>query len=183
MAVLKELERGARSWAGSGPSPARTLLTAAGVGGVTGVRSMAGPALLGHGMERPGRLARLLIPRQDGPLERALTSDAAARLLPMLAVGEMIADKLPWIPPRTEPLPLLGRALLGAMAGAVIGRRAGTGALLPAAVGAVAAVAVASLATALRQRADEMGVSGTALGLLEDGAVMAAGAALASSLE
>ncbi|HUH13130.1 MAG TPA: hypothetical protein VMK65_08465, partial [Longimicrobiales bacterium] len=147
------------------------------------IRSMAGPALLGRGLERPGRLERLLLGRDSGPLERALTSEVAARVLPLLAAGEMIADKLPWIPARTDPLPLLGRAALGAMAGAVVGRRAGSGTLLPAAMGAAAAVAVASMATALRRRADEMGVPDMALGLLEDGAVLAAGAALANALE
>ena len=160
---------------------ASTLLLAAGVGALTGVRSMAGPALLGYALEPRGRLQRLF-GRGDGPMERALTSEVAARLLPLLAAGEMVADKLPWIPARTSPLPLVGRGVLGALAGAVVGRRAGRGTLLPAAAGAVAALAMAALATALRDHADDLGVPSTVLGLLEDAVVVAAGASLSEAL-
>ena len=54
--------------------------------------------------------------------------------LALAAVGEVIGDKLPTTPSRLAPLPLGGRAISGAIVGAVMARRAAlsvpTGALL-----------------------------------------------------
>ncbi|WP_354698712.1 hypothetical protein DSM112329_04402 [Paraconexibacter sp. AEG42_29] len=61
----------------------------------------------------------------------------AAKVLPALAAGELVGDKLPFTPPRTDPPPLLARALSG---GLLSFRRAGAqGALVGAAVAVVAA--------------------------------------------
>src|SRR5947208_1700039 len=57
------------------------------------------------------------------------------------ALGELVADKLPRTPSRLEGPPLAGRAVLGALAAGVYARRRGAGVVLPAAVGAAAAVA------------------------------------------
>jgi uncharacterized membrane protein len=37
------------------------------------------------------------------------------------AVGEIIADKMPWVPSRISPAPLIWRILLGGFAGAIVG--------------------------------------------------------------
>jgi uncharacterized membrane protein len=37
----------------------------------------------------------------------------------VLALGELAADKTPWIPDRTSPAPLLARLVLGGMAGCI----------------------------------------------------------------
>src|SRR5215469_10517811 len=44
---------------------------------------------------------------------------SVAIILTVLALGELAADKLPGIPNRISPLPLLWRVLLGGLAGAV----------------------------------------------------------------
>ena len=62
------------------------------LGTVTGMRSMSGPAALALG--------------QHGVLRG---------IVPLLAVGEMIADKSPFVGARTDPLPLAGRAVMGAI--------------------------------------------------------------------
>jgi uncharacterized membrane protein len=56
------------------------------------------------------------------------------------AFGEIVVDKLPQAPSRLAPALLGGRALFGAVAGAVYARRHGSSSVLPAVVAAVAAV-------------------------------------------
>jgi uncharacterized membrane protein len=50
-----------------------------------------------------------------------LRSDAGRAVLEVAWVGEMIADKLPIIPPRISSGPLTGRMLFGMLAGLAIG--------------------------------------------------------------
>jgi uncharacterized membrane protein len=57
------------------------------------------------------------------------------KLLVAAAIGELIADKLPWVPSRTEPLPFLGRVTGGIVCGGV-------------AAGPIGALAGAATATA-----------------------------------
>ncbi|NIP78133.1 MAG: DUF4126 domain-containing protein [Gemmatimonadetes bacterium] len=110
------------------------LITAAGLGAVTGLRSMAGLAMTAR--ELSGRR----VPRRAGRLHRWLARDAVAATLGVMAVGELIVDKLPGVPDRVGPGPLGGRTTLGALLGAlaVDGNR-----LAGAAVGAAAAVTAA----------------------------------------
>jgi uncharacterized membrane protein len=65
----------------------------------------------------------------------AFLESAAARYLFLIAMlGELVADKLPFIPNRTRVGPFVGRIMSGALAGAALA--AGTGQSLP--LGAVA---------------------------------------------
>ncbi len=115
-------------------------------GAMTGMRSVAGVATLNM-------------------------SDRRVRtLMALMAVGEMVADKTPWIGDRVEPLPLAGRALFGAAIGTVIARDQREDVLLGGALGAASAVIVAHLAFRVRQT---LPVSDVAGGLLEDGLVLA----------
>ena len=82
------------------------LALAAGLGVVAGLRALSAPALLSR------RLARPPVRWRADPT-RLLASERTARVLGILAVGELVGDKLPFIPARTEPLPLLGRARAG----------------------------------------------------------------------
>jgi uncharacterized membrane protein len=49
-----------------------------------------------------------------------LAQPPVAALLALAGAGELVVDKLPFLPPRTDPAPLLGRLVLGAVAGAVV---------------------------------------------------------------
>lgn len=110
-----------------------SLLTAAGLGAVTGLRSLQGLAWTSR--ELAGRRTR----RRATRLERWLADDTVATILAGLAVGELVADKLPGVPARITPGPLLARAVIGALVGSVAaGRR---DAAVGAAVGAAAAAA------------------------------------------
>lgn len=156
-----------------------TLALAAGFGLVAGMRSMSAPAFLSRRLASlPSR--RL---RRRGAVVRLLGSPRAAALLTTLAVGEMVADKTPGMPARTDPPALGGRIAMGALSGAAVaGWRGGTtvGAAL---VGAAAAAASTHLAYVLRRDAGRAsGVPDPLLGLAEDALVVAAGARLAAAV-
>jgi uncharacterized membrane protein len=115
------------------------------LGALSGMRSMAGPAAVAA--------------RRGGPL---------APIVAVLALGEMIADKTPAVGDRTDPFPLAGRAVMGALAGGVLAHERRGNRLAGALVGAAAAVIVAHLAYRVRQR---LPLPNVVSGLLEDGVV------------
>jgi uncharacterized membrane protein len=121
---------------------------------ITGMRSMAGPAAVAL--------------RYDGALRR---------LVPVMAAAEMIADKTRHVGDRTDPLPLAGRAAMGALVGGFIAREHDDNQLLGALVGAATAVLAAELAFRVRKALPWSSVLG---GMIEDGVVMAI-AALAAN--
>ena len=102
-------------------------LKAIGIGLISGLRSMAAPALVSahYAARDPNPL--------DGSPLRPLATPGAAAALKLLAAGEVLADKTPWIPDRTSPPALVGRAASGAVVGAAVcaaeGECPGTGAL------------------------------------------------------
>lgn len=144
-----------------------------GLGAVAGMRSMTAPALLSSALRQhpSGRLAHSAL--------RWLQTPTAANILKTLAGAEMVGDKLPNTPDRTDPSPLIGRALSGALIGAVL-YKTNRGSLLEGAVvGSLGAVAGSFAAFHLRQLADRH----TALkepwtGLVEDALTIAAGQAV-----
>src|SRR5829696_2693646 len=91
------------------------------LGALTGMRSMAGLATLA------------MVHRTAGPV------------MAVAAAGEMIADKTPWVADRIDPLPLGGRALLGAAVGAFIAAEQDQDVILGGVIGAVSAVVAAHL--------------------------------------
>ncbi len=95
------------------PLVATTLLAAA-----TGARSMAGLTALARVRSSNGAA------QQPSRLATVVTS---------MAVAEFATDKMPGIPDRTDALPMLGRAAVGAFIGATVGGMTGrdrtTGAL------------------------------------------------------
>lgn len=110
------------------------LLRSAQLGAASGLRSMAAPSQLSR------HLAGAAPNAAPGPVAEFLARKPVRSLLQIAALGEMIADKLPGIPDRIEPGPLVGRALLGGAAGGVCARINGESGGLGAVVGGVAAV-------------------------------------------
>ena len=101
----------------------------------------------------------------------------------ILAAGEFIADKLPFIPKRTEAGPLIARALTGGLAGAAISsgkkRSWQVGALL----GIAGAIGAAYGAYHLRKQADQkLHLPDSAVAVLEDLLVVGAGLLITSML-
>ncbi len=100
------------------------------MGAVSGLRSMSGPAIVSE------------VAKQKGVR-------AAAIPLKVLAAGEMIADKFPFMPDRTDPPSLAFRAAAGAFSAYTIGKK---GRWLAALVGATAAVAASYAGLEYRRR-------------------------------
>jgi uncharacterized membrane protein len=48
-----------------------------------------------------------------------ISHPSLAIIFTVLAVGELVADKMPWVPDRISPGPLIWRILLGGFAGAI----------------------------------------------------------------
>ncbi len=93
-----------------------------------------------------------------------LTADERIRRAVLLAAaGELIADKLPWVPARTEPLPLLGRMTSGALCG---WRVAGAAGVAPGAGAAALSTLLAYRARAAATRVG--GAPDLPVALLED---------------
>jgi len=120
-------------------------------GALSGMRSMAGPTTL--------------MLQQGGYVAGAMA---------VLAVGEMIVDKMPSVGSRLAPGPLAGRAVMGALAGGVIARRARGNVAAGAVVGASAALAAAYLAYHARK---QLPLSNALGGVVEDLLVLGIGAA------
>jgi uncharacterized membrane protein len=149
--------------------------TTLGLGVLAGMRSFSAPTLLSFHFSREpdaapsGRLALLSSPR-------------VSRVLAALTVGELAADKTPWIPARISPPALVGRVLSGALAGAAVApRRKLTP--LHAVLGAAAAVASSFTFYALRRFATRrLGVPNVVAGLAEDAVAIALGGKLLAAL-
>jgi len=138
----------------------------AALGVVAGMRSLAAPAALSrhlaHDPTVPGNRLELL-----------LTHPSAPRVLGLASAAEHVADKLPFIPDRTDPGPLAGRMAAGALCGFVLARRAGESSATGAIVGALAAAAATFAAHRLRRAlTEDVGLPGLAAALAEDGAAI-----------
>lgn len=103
---------------------------AAGLGVVAGLRSQLPFALLAAAANR-GRFAAA-----TGRPIGLLRSRGALVGFGLSAAGELVGDKLPMTPSRLQPLPLAGRVLVGAAAGATLAREAGRATGFGAALGA-----------------------------------------------
>lgn len=153
-----------------------TYAGAALLGALAGMRSMAAPAVLGQ-LSRNGALSEV-----TGPLA-LVAKPHLATATSVMALGEMVADKLPFVPNRTAVGPLLGRALTGGVSGAVVCSARKRSAWLGALIGAAAAVGATYGAYELRKRAGKrLHLPDTVIALAEDALVGSLGMALTSRL-
>jgi uncharacterized membrane protein len=155
----------------------KTCGIAIGMGVVSGMRSLSALAFISH------RLSNDMRGKRMGRTASLLKSEHVSGALTALAAGEMAADKLPVIPPRTEAAPLFGRAAMGALAGAVVADVT-RGARLPAALlGSVAAVVSTLAFYRIRKEAGEStGIPDGVLAMLEDALVLTLGSRLSQML-
>ena len=105
-----------------------TLMAAFSLGLISGLRSLMTPAVTAWAVH----LGWLKI---DHPLS-LIGALPSVIILTLLAIGELVADKLPQTPSRTAPPGLIARIVTGGFAGACITANLGQGILLGA-VGAV----------------------------------------------
>ena len=110
-----------------------TLLLAFLIGFFAGLRSLTAPAVTA-GATYLGWLN----------LERPLSvigSIPAVAIFTLLAIVEVVADKLPQTPSRTSPPGLIARIVMGALAGACVSAGGGQGVFLGVLLGAIGGVA------------------------------------------
>lgn len=97
------------------------------IGCVAGLRSMMAPAIV-------CAAAYLQWVHLNGTPLAFLNTMVALSIFTLLAIGELVGDKLPSMPARTAPVGLIGRAVTGALCGAALavsgGRSMAIGALL-----------------------------------------------------
>ena len=141
----------------------QVLERALGLGVVAGIRSMSAPALLSRAASRGG------IEGIEGTPFAFLASPRAARILTVLAIGEALADKLPFSPDRISPPGLVGRIASGGLVGAALFAAAQRRTALGAGLGLLASAAASYPSYYLRVKTQErLGLPNWAVGLVED---------------
>ena len=122
--------------------------SAAAIGAIAGMRAMSAPAVISQAV-RKGELA------VEGSKLGFLNTSGALSVSALLAVGELIADKLPATPNRTDVGPLVVRTMSGGLSGAVIFSARKKSPWAGALVGALTAVGAAYAAFHLRRSIKE----------------------------
>ena len=102
-------------------------------------------------------------------------STATVAIFSVLAIGELVGDKLPTIPKRTAPAPLIARIMTGALCGACLCASKGQSLVVGALLGGIGGVIGAFLGYAIRRRLD-LHVKDRMVAVCED--VVAVGVAL-----
>lgn len=149
-----------------------SVFLALGLGAVAGLRSMTAPALLSRHFARYGA---------DEGLARLLGTSPVPSLLAVAAAGELVADKTPFVPNRTDPLPAAGRVAMGALMGVAVADWQGESRVLAALAGAAAALGTTFLGYHLRRAAADAGLPDLPVALAEDVVAVSTAAALAEA--
>jgi len=116
-----------------------------GIGIVAGLRSLLAPAVVAWAAHFD------LLNLHGSPLA-LMGSRATVAIFSILAIGELIADKLPKTPKRTAFAPLLARVLMGGLCGASLCSAAGKSLLAGALLGGTGGVIGAFIGYEIRTR-------------------------------
>lgn len=145
----------------------------AAIGAVSGLRSLAGTAIIAEAANRK------LLKLNKTPFNW-LAEEHVARISQILAAGEMIADKLPFMPKRTNVPSLIGRFATGAICGmAVAGRRKPKERAISGLVAGGAAIGASYAGYLFRKKVQ---LPGIAAALIEDAVAVGVGAAVVAKV-
>lgn len=134
-----------------------------GAGLIAGLRSLSAPAAVSAALAGQVGLAA-----------------QAAPVLRLLAIGEMLVDKLPGVPDRTSSPALAGRVIIGALAGTVLAAAYGRNLVVGATLAGATAALSSYVGLALRKAAtDGLNLPDPLVAVAEDLLVVGAGRALA----
>jgi uncharacterized membrane protein len=136
------------------------------IGGVSGLRSLTGIAAVTIAAQRGWPHLGWL--HLGGTGLSFLGTPIAMYLFVVLAIGELLVDKLPFAPPRIQAGPLAARFVLGALCGSALALAAGMPWIFPAAAAGVAAVVGAYAGYWLRRTITSHGTKDLPIALLED---------------
>jgi uncharacterized membrane protein len=106
---------------------------AIGIGIVAGLRSLLAPAMVAW-------TAHFDLLNLNGSLLALMGSRTAVVIFSIVAVGELVGDKLPKTPKRTAPAPLLARFLMGGLCGASLFAANGKSLIVGALLGGIGGV-------------------------------------------
>jgi uncharacterized membrane protein len=123
------------------------FILALGIGIVAGLRSLTAPAVV-------SLAAHIGWLNLHGSRLAFMGSTIAVAIFSVLALGELIGDKLPWIPKRTSPAPLLARIITGGLCGACLCAAVGKSLLAGTLLGGIGGVVGAFLGYNSRRRLD-----------------------------
>ena len=144
------------------------FVLAFGIGIVAGLRSLTAPAVVAWG-------AHLGWLNLHGSPLAFIGSTTAVAILSVLAIGELIADKLPMMSKRTAPAPLMARIITGGLCGACLCAATGQSLIAGALLGGIGGMVGAFLGYGIRRRLD-LHVKDFLVAICED--VIAVGLAL-----
>ena len=136
------------------------------IGGATGLRSMTGIAMVTLAAQPHWPHFKWL--HLSGTGLNFLAHPVAMIIFVVLALGELVADKLPVVPARIQPGPLAARFAFGALCASALAVAAGASWIVPALIGGIAAVVAAYAGYWLRRSITSRGVKDLAVALLED---------------
>jgi uncharacterized membrane protein len=138
---------------------------------------MAAPAMV-------SKLAQTGLLPLEGSHIKFLGHKNSAKTMALMAAGEMIADKLPFIPKRTSLFPLVARAASGALSGTAFAKARRRSVVLGALIGSLAAVGASYGAYKLRKTAsDKLHLPDPIVAVAEDALVAACGFAILRALK
>jgi uncharacterized membrane protein len=144
------------------------FVLALGIGIVAGLRSLTAPAVVAWG-------AHLGWLNLHGSPLAFMGSTTAVAVFSVLAIGELIADKLPMIRKRTAPVPLMARVVTGGLCGACLWAAVGKSLVAGALIGGISGVVAAFAGYGIRKRLDSH-IKDVVVAVCED--VVAVGLAL-----
>jgi uncharacterized membrane protein len=136
------------------------------IGGVSGLRSLTGIAVVAIVAQRGWPHLGWL--HLGGTGLSFLGTSVAMCVFVVLAIGELIADKLAFIPPRIQAGPLAARFVLGGLCASALALAAGMSWLFPAVAGGFSAVLAAYAGYWLRRGITSRGVKDLPVALVED---------------
>ncbi len=139
------------------------------LGLVTGMRSTLAPAMTSRALAACDD-----IDDADEPA-RTLASHRAQQVLLPMAAAELLGDKMPFAPDRTIVPSMMFRALSGGVTAAALASMRREPMLLPALIGATAALVTSKIGLVLRKPYQPQPLLNAALGLAEDGLALTIG--------
>jgi uncharacterized membrane protein len=121
------------------------LILALGIGIVAGLRSLTAPAVVAWA-------AHLNWLNLHGSPLAFMGSTVTVAIFSLLAIGELVADKLPMMSKRTAPAPLMARVVTGGLCGACLYAAAGQSLVAGALLGGIGGIIGAFLGYGIRKR-------------------------------
>ncbi|RYU92250.1 DUF4126 family protein [Mucilaginibacter terrigena] len=150
---------------------------AAGLGIIAGMRTFSAPAVISHVYSRHPERSLKKSPFQF------IQTIGTSKVFKVLAAGELVGDKLPFAPKRTNAGGLIGRFAAGALCGATVYKADNKKPIIGGLIGGTAAIASAFGCMFLRiGLGKKTGIPDPVIGAIEDVIVISAATALAKDL-